>query len=59
MLTLRIFETNIVQVFLPERYIELVSDTDIDAINSKVVSLHLVYRGVCESSKSYLSATEP
>jgi len=41
-LTLRIAENNIVQVFLPKRYSDVVSDSDIDAINSKSVSLHLV-----------------
>jgi len=55
-LTLRIAETNNVQVFLPKRYSDVVSDADIDAINSKAVSLYLVYKGVCESSKSYLLA---
>jgi len=57
-LILRIAETNIVQIFLPIRYGEVMSDADIDAINSKAVSLHLVYEGVCESSKSYLLAIE-
>ena len=57
-LTLRIAETNIVQVFLPKRYSEVMSDSDIDDINSKVVSLHLVYKGVCKSSKSYVLAIE-
>ena len=37
-LTLLIAETNIVQVFLPKRYGDVVSDDDIDAINSKAVS---------------------
>ena len=58
MLTLRIAETNIVQVFLPKHYSDVVSDEDIDAINSKAVTLLLVYKGVCESSKSYLLAIE-
>jgi len=57
-LTLRIAESKIVQVFLPKRYTDVVSDADIDAINSKAVSLHLVYKGVCESSKSYFLAIE-
>jgi len=57
-LTLRIAETDFVQVFLPKRYSDVVSDEDIDVINSKAVSLHLVYKGVCESSKSYLLAIE-
>jgi len=57
-LPLRIAETNNVQGFLPKRYSDVVSDADIDAINSKAVSLHLMYKGVCESSKSYLLAFE-
>jgi len=56
-LTLCIAENN-VQVFLSKRYSDVVSDADIDAINSKAVSLHLVYKGVCESSKLYLLAIE-
>jgi len=36
-LTLRIAETNIVQVLLPKRYSDVVSDSDMDAINSKAV----------------------
>jgi len=55
---LRISETNIVQVFLPKRYSDMVSDADIYDINSKAVSLYLVFKGVCESSKSYLLAIE-
>jgi len=58
LLTLRVSETSIVQVFLPKRYSEMMSDTDIDSINSKAVSLHLVYKGVCESSMSSLLAIE-
>jgi len=57
-LILRIAESNIVQVFLPKRYSDVVSDVDIFDINFKAVSLHLVYKGVCESSKSYLLAIE-
>jgi len=55
-LTLRISETSIVQLFLPKRYSEVISDADIDSINSKVVALHLPYEGVCENSKFYLLA---
>ena len=57
-LNIRIAETNNVQVFLPKRYSDVVSHADIDAINSKAVSLHLMYKGVCESSKSYLLVIE-
>ena len=55
-LTLRVSKTYIVQVFLLKLYSEIMSDTDIDSINSKAVSLHLVYKGFCESSKAYLLA---
>jgi hypothetical protein len=34
------------QVFLPRRYSDVVTDTDIEQINSNTVFLHLVYRGV-------------
>jgi len=57
-LTPRIAENNNVQVFLPKRYSDVMSDAYIDAINSKAVSLHLMYKGICESSKSYLLAIE-
>jgi len=57
-LTIRISETRIVQVFLPKHYSEVMSDTDINDITSKAVSLHLVYKGICEFSKAYLLAIE-
>jgi len=34
-------------------------DADLESNNSKAVSLNLMYRGVCESSKAYLLAIEP
>ena len=58
-LTLRSSDTNIVQVFLPQRYSDVLTDTDIQSINSGAVDLNLVYKGVCESSKAYLLAVEP
>ena len=58
LLTLRVSETSIVQVFLSKRYSEVLSDDDMDSINSKAVALHLLYKGACESSKSYLLAIE-
>jgi len=41
----RIAETNIVQIFLPKHYSDVVSVADIDDINSKADSLHLVFKG--------------
>jgi len=49
----------IVQVFLPQRYSDVMKDADLESINSKAVALNLVYRGVCDSSKAYLLAIEP
>jgi len=44
LLSLRVSETSIFQVFLPKRYSDVMSDEDMDNINSKAVSLHLVYK---------------
>jgi len=57
--TLRSSNTTIVQVFLPQRYSDVVTDAHIQSINSGAVELKLVYKGVCESSKAYLLAVEP
>jgi len=46
------------QVFLPRRYSDVVTDTDIEQINSNAVFLHLVYRGVCSTTKAYLLAID-
>jgi len=45
LLSLRVSETSIVQAFLPELYSDG-SDDDMNNINSKAVSLNLVYKGV-------------
>ena len=46
------------QIFLPRRYSDVVTDTDIEQINSNAVFVHLVYRGVCSTTKAYLLAIE-
>ena len=58
-LTLRGSDSGVVQVFQPQRYSDVMTDADLESINSKEVALHLVYKGVCESSKAYLHAIEP
>jgi formylmethanofuran dehydrogenase subunit D len=35
------------QVFMPRRYSDVVTDDNIEPINSNAVFLHFVYRGVC------------
>jgi len=44
------------QIFLPRRYSDVITDTDIEQINSNAVFLHLVYRGVCSTRNAYLLA---
>ena len=56
-LTLRGLDSGVVQVFLPQRYSDVMTEADLESINNEV-SLHLVYKGVCESSKAYLLAIE-
>jgi len=45
-----------VQVFLPRRYSDVFSDTDIEQINSNAIFLHLLFRGICPTTKAYLLA---
>jgi len=58
-LTLQVPHEGVVQLFLPQRYSDIITDSDLASINSKAVTLSLVYKGVCDSSKSYLLAIEP
>jgi len=57
-LTLRGPYSGVVQVFLPQLYSDVMTEADLECINIKEVTLHLVYKGVCESSKAYLLAIE-
>jgi len=58
LLSIRDSEAKVVQIFLPKRFCAVISNEDMEKINSKAVSLNLVYRGICETSKSYLLAIE-
>jgi hypothetical protein len=49
---------NNVKVFIPKRYSYVFSDEDIESINSQKVSLNLIYKGLCEKTKSYILAIE-
>jgi phosphatidylethanolamine-binding protein (PEBP) family uncharacterized protein len=57
-LTLQTSDSAPVQTFLPKRYADVMSDDDILKIQSKDVSLHLVFRGVCETTKAFVLAIE-
>ena len=50
--------TKVVKVYLPKRYSAIVSDEDIELINSREVSLNLLYKGTCEKTNSYNLAFE-
>jgi len=45
LLSIRDFEANIVQIFPPKRYSDVVSDDDMKKINSKAISLNLIFTG--------------
>jgi len=57
-LTIRDAGATLVQIFLPRRYSDVISDTDIEQINSNAVFLHLVFKGVCSTTKAYLLAID-
>ena len=46
------------QIFLPRRYSDVFTDTDIEQINSVAVFVHLVFKGVCTTTKACLLAKE-
>ena len=43
-----------VRVFLPTRYSNVITDDDMEAINMKHVHSHLVYKGMCTNTHSYM-----
>jgi hypothetical protein len=46
------------KVFIPKRYGSEISDVDLEDINSAEVSLFLIYKGMCDKTKSYILAIE-
>jgi hypothetical protein len=57
-LSLRDADEELIQIFLPKRYASVVSDDDISNINSRTKYINLVYKGICEKTRSYLLAIE-
>ena len=57
---LSIWDTDeqLIQIFLPKRYASVVSDEDLSKINSRSIYLNLVYKGMCEKTRSYLLAID-
>jgi hypothetical protein len=58
LVTLQTSDPTPVQTFLPKRYAEVMSDVDILDIQNKDVTLHLVYKDICETTKAFLLAIE-
>jgi len=58
LLSIRDVDDKIVDIFLPKRYANVVKDEDLENINSRSVYLNLVYKGLCESSRSFLLAID-
>ena len=44
----------ILKVFLTKRYCDVMSDEDIEDINSKQVLLYLIYKGTCVKAILYI-----
>jgi hypothetical protein len=47
-----------VKVFMSKRYGSDFSDVDVEDINTEKVSLHLIYKGTCDKTKSHILAIE-
>jgi len=58
LLSIRDVDEKFVDIFLPKRYANIVTDEDLENINSRSVYLNLVYKGLCESSSSFLLAID-
>jgi len=58
LLSLRDSDEKLVQIFLLKRHANLVTDEDMENINSRSIYLNLVYKGICELTRSYLLAIE-
>ena len=58
MLSIRDTDEQLIQIFLPKRYASVVSDDDISKINSRTKYINLVYKGLCEKTRSYLLAID-
>ena len=48
----------LMKVFLPKRYAAVITDADISSINDEEIRWNLIYRGLCEKTKTYVFAIE-
>jgi len=58
LLSLRDSDEKLLQIFLPKRYANIVSDEDMELINFRTVYLNLVLKGICELTRYYLLAID-
>ena len=56
LLSLRDSDGKLVQIILPKRYENIVTDEDMEKINSRSIHQNLVCKGICELTRSYLLA---
>jgi hypothetical protein len=54
LMSIRDSEFTLKKLFLPRRYSEVITDEDIDRINSGRARLYLVYSGVCAQTNGFL-----
>ena len=48
----------LLKVFLPKRYAVVITDADISSINDEQIHWNLIYRGLCEKTRTYVLAIE-
>jgi hypothetical protein len=58
LLSIRDTPFHTVKAFMPKRYGSVFSDADIQDINNEKVSLHLVYKGICDKTILHILAIE-
>jgi hypothetical protein len=58
LLSLRDGEQTLVKVFLPRRFCGVFTDENLEAINRRTLSLHLIYKGKNAQSEMHLLAIE-
>ena len=46
----------LMKVFLPKRYAAVIKDADISSINDEQIHWNLIYRGLCEKTKTCVSS---
>ena len=48
----------LLKVFIPKSYATVITDADISSINDEQIHWNLIYRGLCEKTRTYVLAIE-